>query len=84
MNTRRIHEALSAMRSCIKSGESWSGDMQRLYDAAKEDLENAPRPVRTDQDLFDHIHELIDGPLEGQTAKTPLQLRLKEFFFKNN
>jgi hypothetical protein len=83
MDTKRIREALSAMRSCIKSGEGWSGDMEAAYDAAVKDLENAPGPIKTDQQLFDHIHELIDSPLEGQTAKSTLQQRLHKVFFED-
>lgn len=40
MSTKKIHEALSAMRSCIKCGEPWTPEMEEICVAAKGELED--------------------------------------------
>lgn len=34
--TETVREALAALKSCIQSGEAWTGEMQQAYDGARE------------------------------------------------
>jgi hypothetical protein len=38
MSTQKIHEALAAMKSCIKSGEPWTATMELAYLQAMTEL----------------------------------------------
>jgi tagatose-1,6-bisphosphate aldolase non-catalytic subunit AgaZ/GatZ len=47
MSTRKIHEALSAMRSCIKSGEPWTPTMEAARAAALAEVEAIEKAAQT-------------------------------------
>lgn len=46
MSTKKIREAMAAMRSCIKSGEPWTPKMEEVRDAALAELEAIERAAK--------------------------------------